>query len=225
MIKLHNFESKSIEKQKVGADAFTEDNRWGTIEDGKVVSVNESNGLDRINLNGFLSEIEEVIDEPVNDVFAVLNEVEFGVIKGAVPSKSNADRIYRAGDWKEIMEDGVLTKGEKKEVMKYKLIDSSNTTKEVTKLHETEKDYEKAIVRVRSNNGVENIGVIDLRNNTVSAIEETNAATLKSHMKSILNTAPLFDPINLLSATTRKREIVITDPDTNEEITDPAKLE
>lgn len=225
MIKLHNFESQGIEEQYEGRASFTEDNRWGTIEDGRVVSVNEDNALDRVDLNGYLGEIEEVIDEPMSDVFAVLSEVEFGVVKGVVPSKSDPDRMYRAGDWREIMEDGVLTKGEREEVRKYRVVDSSNTTKEVTKVHETEKEYEKAVIRVRSNNGLKDIGVIDLTNNKVSAATENNAATLKSHMKSILNTAPLFDPINLLTATTRKREIAIIDPDTNKEIKDPEKIQ
>lgn len=220
MIKIHYSTEVDLEKRE-----YTEDNRWGSLRDGEVVTINEENSPPGKEIEAYLREINNGMNESLSDPIAVLQRLNSGTIEAVIPSRSDPETVYRAGDWDEIINDGVVSEKEEEEIRKYELISSNDVIPDIVKNRQYKKQYREMIIYIRGKTDMKKLAVMDIVNEEVIETPSNEPQTeVSNHVLYITQKAPLFDPVNLLGLNSRDRTIAIIDPDTNEEITKQENL-
>ena len=155
----------------------------------------------------------------------MVRELDSGSVRAVIPSRSNPDVVYRAGDWDGILNDATLTEKERNEVKKYRVINSEKVIPDIVKERSYKKKYEKLIIYLRGKEEMKKLAVMDLNEKEViDASPYFDKTEVSNHVLYVTRKAPLFDPVNLLKLNTRDRVIAIVDPDTSEEIKSKKKI-
>lgn len=221
MIKIYYIDETDTET-KTGA--LTEDNWWGDIIDGDVATSIEKNGPSDMELEEYIDVLNKDLLSGVIDPIAVVEHLQHGPVRAAVPSERNPSTLYTGSNAHDITLDGKLSVVEQHEANKYVSRKSENNDT-LYKDYELTDDFKQISISQRTGKRTEEVARINIDTNSVDDMKEGKEHEAKSHIEYLLEQTPILNPVAVTQENNKSRIAGVvnpnTEPGTEELITNP----
>lgn len=223
MIRIHYFPNGSPDS----FEEFEEGNHWGTIQDGTIIATDDTLGPDDRSFEDFVTSLDDSLLSGVIDPVAVVQELQYGRIRGVVPSATEPGTLHGGDAVRNIKHDGQLSPVEAYEMSKYEYHDGPGHDAELFKEFELADEYEQLVINHRSQDDVDELtelGRINIEDRSLLSVEDGHETVFRQMVEYLKSEAPTLNPVHVLQLNSQTRVAGVVDPETGKLVTSAADI-